>query len=209
MWQVVFSHISVQCRVVYSNVDGLLDGSGDAMTLSSNYFKVLHWCFVASCDVMLIDGWWCLEMFFKSLIKGSGRFPNVFLITFSSATSIPIYDVTLLSHFFFVFGETSTGFSMCFLPWSMHGPHTCCKLICNSHIDLLCKVSLCDIFSVWLVSSFLSSYFCLPDLLVLCGKPTWDICIFPGPSPDGSTLLWAVVGWSKLPLPCVWECWPH
>ena len=56
MWQAVFSHISVQCRVVYSNVDGLLDGSGDAMTLSSNYSKVLHCCFVASCDVMLIDG---------------------------------------------------------------------------------------------------------------------------------------------------------
>ena len=34
MWQVVFSHISVQCRVVYSDIDGLLDGSGYAMTLS-------------------------------------------------------------------------------------------------------------------------------------------------------------------------------
>ena len=28
--------------VVYSDVDGLLDGSGNAMTLSSNYSKVLH-----------------------------------------------------------------------------------------------------------------------------------------------------------------------
>ena len=42
MWQVVFAHISVESRVVDSNVDGLLDGSGDAMTLSSNNLKVLH-----------------------------------------------------------------------------------------------------------------------------------------------------------------------
>ena len=42
MWQVVFAQISVESRVVNSNVDGLLDGSGDAMTLSSNSLKVLH-----------------------------------------------------------------------------------------------------------------------------------------------------------------------
>ena len=39
MWQVVFAHISVESRVVHSNVDGLLDGSGDAMTLSFNNLK--------------------------------------------------------------------------------------------------------------------------------------------------------------------------
>ena len=42
MWQVVFAHISVESRVVHSDVDGHLDGSGDAMTLSSNDFKVFH-----------------------------------------------------------------------------------------------------------------------------------------------------------------------
>ena len=42
MWQVVFAHISIESRVVNPNVDGLLDGSGDAMTLSSNNLKVLH-----------------------------------------------------------------------------------------------------------------------------------------------------------------------
>ena len=35
MWQVVFAHISVGSRVVDSNVDGLLDGPGDAMTKMS------------------------------------------------------------------------------------------------------------------------------------------------------------------------------
>ena len=46
MWQVVFAHISVESRVVHSNVDGLLDGSGDAMTLSSNdleVFPLMFW----------------------------------------------------------------------------------------------------------------------------------------------------------------------
>ena len=33
MWQVVFAQISIESRVVNPNVDGLLDGSGDAMTL--------------------------------------------------------------------------------------------------------------------------------------------------------------------------------
>ena len=42
MWQVVFAHISVERRDVHSNVDGLLDGSGDAMTLSSNDLEVFH-----------------------------------------------------------------------------------------------------------------------------------------------------------------------
>ena len=53
MWQVVFSHISVQCRVVYSDVNGLLDGSGNAMTLSSNYSKVptdVLWPVLMSCS---------------------------------------------------------------------------------------------------------------------------------------------------------------
>ena len=39
MWQVVFAHISIESRVVNSDVNGLLDGSGDAMTLSSNDLK--------------------------------------------------------------------------------------------------------------------------------------------------------------------------
>ena len=42
MWQAVFVHISVESRVFHSDVDGLLDGSGDAMALSSNDFKVYH-----------------------------------------------------------------------------------------------------------------------------------------------------------------------
>ena len=42
MWQVVFAHISVESRVVHSDVDDLLDGSGDAMTISSNNCKVFH-----------------------------------------------------------------------------------------------------------------------------------------------------------------------
>ena len=54
MWQVVFAHISVESRVVDSDVNGLLDGSGDDMTLSSNNLKVLHCCFVAICIIMFM-----------------------------------------------------------------------------------------------------------------------------------------------------------
>ena len=54
MWQVVFAHISVESRVINPDVNGPLDGSGDAMTLSSNNLKVLHCCLVASCIIMFI-----------------------------------------------------------------------------------------------------------------------------------------------------------
>ena len=55
MWQVVFAHISVESRVVHSNVDGLLDGSGDAMTLCSNDLKFsidVLWPVVLSCSLI-------------------------------------------------------------------------------------------------------------------------------------------------------------
>ena len=42
MWQVVFAHISVEGRVVDSNVDGFLDGSGNAMSLSAYDLKIIH-----------------------------------------------------------------------------------------------------------------------------------------------------------------------
>ena len=53
MWQVVFAHISVASRVIHSNVDGLLDGSGDAMILSSNdlgFSTDVLWPVVLSCS---------------------------------------------------------------------------------------------------------------------------------------------------------------
>ena len=53
MWQVVFAHISVESRVVDSNVNGLLDCSGNAMSLSSNDLKFstdVLWPVMLSCS---------------------------------------------------------------------------------------------------------------------------------------------------------------
>ena len=97
MWQVVFSHISVESRVVHSDVDGLLDGSWDALTLSSNDFKVFHWCFVASCIIMLINWWWCFQVFFEFSSKVLADSP----IYSSSHSVLPhLYQYMMLLCFF-------------------------------------------------------------------------------------------------------------
>ena len=73
-------------------------------------------------------------------------------------------------HFFFVFGKHQQIFQCVSSPEVCLDPITCCKLICNSHIDLWCMVSLCDIFFVWMVSSFLFYSFYLPDLFITLWK---------------------------------------
>ena len=35
MWQVVFAHIPIKGRVIYSDVNGFFDGSGHAMSIPS------------------------------------------------------------------------------------------------------------------------------------------------------------------------------
>ena len=53
MWQVVFAHISVESRVVHSNVDGLLEGSGDVMPSLPMILKFptdVLWPVVLSCS---------------------------------------------------------------------------------------------------------------------------------------------------------------
>ena len=44
-------------------------------------------------------------MFFESFFKGPGQLPSILIITFSPATSILIYNVTLFLHLIFVFWE--------------------------------------------------------------------------------------------------------
>ena len=42
MWQIVFAHISVEGGVDDSNVDGFLDGSGNAMSHSAYDLEIVH-----------------------------------------------------------------------------------------------------------------------------------------------------------------------
>ena len=62
MWQAVFAHIPIKGRVIDSDVNGLLDGSGNAMSLPSYDLEILKLStdgFVASCIVMIKNWWWC------------------------------------------------------------------------------------------------------------------------------------------------------
>ena len=48
VWQVVFANVSVEGRVVDSDVYGLFDGSGHILTLPFYDFEILQCCFVTS-----------------------------------------------------------------------------------------------------------------------------------------------------------------
>ena len=56
MWQVVFSNVSVEGRVVDSDVYGFFDGSGHIVTLPYSDFEILQHCFVTSNVLMFKNG---------------------------------------------------------------------------------------------------------------------------------------------------------
>ena len=59
MWQVVFSNVSVEGRVVDSDVYGFFDGSGHIVTLLAlpySDFEILQHCFVTSNVLMFKNG---------------------------------------------------------------------------------------------------------------------------------------------------------
>ena len=91
VWQAVLANIPDKGRVINSDVNGFFDGSGHVMSLPSYILEVFHWCCVASSIVMFKYWWWYFQVLFIPFFKGSAWFPNVFIITFSLATFIPIY----------------------------------------------------------------------------------------------------------------------
>ena len=105
MWWVVFAHISVEGRVIDCDVNGLFDGSSHAMSLPSYNLEVLQQCCVVSSMSCSYIGDGAFKCSFVSFFKGSGRLPNVLIITFSHATFVPIYDVTLFLDFIFIVWE--------------------------------------------------------------------------------------------------------
>ena len=56
MWQVVFANVSVEGRVVDSDVYGFFDGSGHDLTLPCYDFEILQCCFVTS-NVPMFQKW--------------------------------------------------------------------------------------------------------------------------------------------------------
>ena len=48
VWQVVFANVSVEGRVVDSDVYGFFDGSGHILPLPISDFEILQCCFVTS-----------------------------------------------------------------------------------------------------------------------------------------------------------------
>ena len=65
MWEVVFPNISIEGGVVHPDVHRHFDGSGQAVFFSSNNFKVLHRCFMATATLMFKYWRWGLQMFLE------------------------------------------------------------------------------------------------------------------------------------------------
>ena len=52
MWEAVFPNIPIEGRIAYPDVHGLFDGPGQDVFFSTNDFKVLHRCFMATATLM-------------------------------------------------------------------------------------------------------------------------------------------------------------
>ena len=215
VWQVVFTNVSVKGRVAVSYVYGLLYGPGHILIFPCYYFEVLQCCFMPSNVLMFKNGWWCFKVFLTSLFKSSGWFPNILLVTFSPATLEPIYGVALFCLVLSVLLEHQQ-VPQCVPPWNAPGYQTCCRCSCSSHIVLLSKAPLCDIFYL-----FDCCCYCLPSFLFssLVLQVVVGVLFYLVPTLDtynGRGLLQCVLilssaaqNWNKLLWPCVWGCWSH
>ena len=52
MREIVFSNIPVKGRVIYPNVHRFFDGSGQVIIFSSNYYKIVQGCYMATIVLM-------------------------------------------------------------------------------------------------------------------------------------------------------------
>ena len=68
MWQVVFVIVSIEGRVVDSDVNGFFDASGHTMSLPSYNFEVLHWCCVALLCSHIGDGAFRCSLYHSSKV---------------------------------------------------------------------------------------------------------------------------------------------
>ena len=78
MWQVVFSHIPIEGRIIDSNVNGLLDGSGNAMSPLPMILKL-------STDVL-----WPVVLSWSKI--GDGAFKCSFYISSKVLADFPMYS---------------------------------------------------------------------------------------------------------------------
>ena len=56
MWQIVLSNVSVQGRVVHSNVYGFFDDSSHVVSLPTHNSKVVHCCYMATVILIIEIG---------------------------------------------------------------------------------------------------------------------------------------------------------
>ena len=79
-----------------------MDGSCHIVLFSAQDLEIVHWCYMAT-DVLVVVYWRrCLQMFFKSLPKGSPRLSQIFFIASNLPTTITVDDTALVGHFIFI-----------------------------------------------------------------------------------------------------------
>ena len=56
MWEVEFSNVPVECRIVHSDVDGLFNCFGLTIVLPSYYLEIVNRCCMATRTLVLVNG---------------------------------------------------------------------------------------------------------------------------------------------------------
>ena len=94
MWQMVFTHISVEGWIICSYVHGFFYCSLKVLVLFPHYGEIFQFDIVTSGGIMVKNWGWGLVVFFEPFSEISRRLTNVLFITLHPVTCIFIYDTT-------------------------------------------------------------------------------------------------------------------
>ena len=105
MWQMVFTHISIEGRIIDPYVQSLFYCSHLVQVLPPNNVEVVDGDIVTSDVAVVIYGRGGFQMFLEPFIKSSQGLTNIFLITIHPVTLVSVDDSTLFLDWIFVFGS--------------------------------------------------------------------------------------------------------
>ena len=105
MWQMVFTHISIEEWIIDPYVQSLFYCSHLVQVLPPNNVKVVDSNIVTSDVAVVIYGRGWFQMFLEAFPKSSWGLSNIFLITIHPVTLVSVDDSTLLLDWIFVFGR--------------------------------------------------------------------------------------------------------
>ena len=139
-------NISIEGGIVHPDVHSLFDGPSQAVFFSTNDFKVLHRCFMATATLMYKYWGLGLQVFFKSFTKGSSWLSYVFFIAVDFSTTVAVNNTVLIGHSILILWWHQDVLECLTSLQNIQLLHVFCKCSWYSHICPVCRVLQCGIF---------------------------------------------------------------